>query len=46
MLLEEWESKAALDSHTAASHTKDAEAKVEQYLQQVPPDVRIYQTIA
>ena len=46
VLLEEWSNQTALDLHTAASHTKNAEAKVEPYLQQVPPDVRIYQTIA
>lgn len=46
VLLEEWESQAALDNHTAASHTKNAEAKVENCLQQVPPDVRIYRIIS
>ena len=46
VLLEEWEDQAALDNHTAASHTQAAEAEVEEFLQQLPPDVRIYQTIA
>ena len=46
VLLEEWETQAALDSHTIASHTQTAEAEVEEFLQQVPPDVRIYRTIA
>ena len=45
VLLEEWSDRAALDSHTAASHTKKAESEVEDWLQQVPPDVQIYQTI-
>ena len=46
VLLEEWETQAALDSHSAASHTKTVEAAVENFLKQVPPDVRLYQTIA
>lgn len=46
VLLEEWESQTALDSHTAASHTQNAEAKVEDLLKQVPPDVKTYRTIA
>ena len=46
VLIEEWEDRAALDSHTAASHTKKAEAEVEDFLKQVPPDVRLYRTVA
>lgn len=46
VLLEEWESQSALDSHTIAPHTKAAEAQVAEWLERVPPDVRIYQTIA
>ena len=45
VLLEVWKNKAALDSHTAAPHTQKAETQVEDWLQQVPPDVRIYQTV-
>lgn len=45
VLLEEWEDRTALDSHTAASHTQNAEAQVKEFLKQVPPDVRVYQTI-
>lgn len=46
VLIEEWESQAALDSHTAASHTQKAEAEVEDFLKQIPPDVQMYRTIA
>ena len=46
VLIEEWENQAALDSHTAASHTQKAEAEVEDFLKQVPPDVQMYRTIA
>ena len=45
VLLEEWENTAALDNHTNAPHTKQAESEVEDWLEQVPPDVRIYRTI-
>ena len=45
VLLEEWSDRSALDSHTAASHTKGAESEVGDWLQQVPPDVQIYHTI-
>ena len=46
VLLEEWENAAALDNHTAAPHTQEAETQVKDWLQQVPPDVRIYRTVA
>lgn len=46
VLLEEWSTQIALDGHTEASHTKNAEAKVADWLVQVPPDVRTYQTVA
>lgn len=44
-LLEAWESQAALDSHTAAAHTKAAEAKIESLIEHSPPDVRFYRSL-
>ena len=41
-LLEEWETQAALDAHSAAPHTKAAEAKMDSLIAQSPPDVRFY----
>jgi quinol monooxygenase YgiN len=39
-LLEEWETQAALDEHSAASHhTKSAEAKMDSMIEHSPPDV-------
>lgn len=46
VLLEEWETQAALDGHTAASHTKTAEARMESLIKKSPPDVRFYRTVA
>ena len=46
VLLEEWETKAALDDHSAAVHTKSAEAKVDSLIAKTPPDVRLYQVVA
>lgn len=44
-LLEEWESQNALDGHTAAAHTKAAEAKMESLIKKSPPDVRFYRSL-
>lgn len=44
-LLEEWESQTALDGHTAAAHTKAAEAKMESLIEKTPPDVRFYRSL-
>lgn len=44
-LLEEWESQTALDGHTAAAHTKAAEAKMESLIEKSPPDVRFYRSL-
>lgn len=44
-LLEEWESQTALDGHTAAAHTKAAEALVERLIEKSPPDVRFYRSL-
>ena len=46
VLIEEWKTQLDLDSHTAAPHTKTARAEVEPWLGAVPPDVRLYRTIA
>ena len=46
VLLEEWETQAALNEHTAASHTKAALAKMESLIQENPPNVQFYGTIA
>ena len=45
-LLEEWETQAALDAHSVAPHTKAAEAKMDSLIEQSPPDVRFYRTVA
>jgi len=45
-LLEEWETQATLDAHSAAPHTKAAEAKMDSLIGQSPPDVRFYRTVA
>lgn len=46
VLLEEWETQAALDGHSAAAHTKTAEANVDSLLAKTPPDVRFYRVVA
>ena len=47
VLIEEWETQASLDRHTAATHTRIARAKVENWLEIVPLKVKVqtYQTI-
>ena len=45
-LSEEWETQAALDGHTAAPHTKAAEAKMHSLLEHSPPDVRFYRSLS
>lgn len=45
-LLEEWETQAALDAHSAANFVKTAEAKMDSLLITSPPDVRFYMSIA
>lgn len=45
-LLEEWETQAALDEHSAASHTKAAEAKMDSIIEHSPPDVRFYRSLS
>ncbi len=45
VLLEEWQSQAALDTHSNTPHLKAAEAKMESLIETLP-DVRFYRTIA
>jgi quinol monooxygenase YgiN len=45
VLLEEWETQAVLDAHSAARHIKTAEALINSLLAKSPPDVRFYQLL-
>lgn len=46
VLLEEWETQAALDAHSAAANVKAAEAKMDSLIAPNPPDVRFYRLLA
>ena len=46
VLIEEWETQAALDAHTTAEHTQKVQSQMESLMGESLPNFQLYRTIA